>query len=83
MSNPRQRHPGLRPANQAAHTFAIGERVRVVHAPESYGYNGRAGTVMGIDGTQITVDVDEHPADMCCTTFYPEELASEAGIPES
>jgi hypothetical protein len=77
MSNPRQRRPGIWPATPVAHAFVVGERVRIVHAPTSYGYNGRAGTIMGIDGAQINVIVDEHPADMCCTTFYPEELEYE------
>ena len=43
-------------------------------------YNGRTGIVVGIDGVQISVMVDEHPADMHCTTFYAEELECEAAV---
>jgi ribosomal protein L21E len=80
MSNPHQRRSGIWPANQVAITFAVGERVRIVHAPTSYGYNGRAGIVTGIDGAQINVIVDEHPVDMSCTTFYAEELEREVAL---
>lgn len=60
-----------------AAVFEVGERVRIVNAPASYGYNGRTGIVVGIDGTNISVMVDEHPDDMRCTTFYAEELERE------
>ena len=80
MSNYYQRRPALRPARPAAPTFAIGERVRIVQAPESYGYNGRTGSIVGLDGAQIIVLVDEHPVDMRCTTFYAEELEPEGAV---
>jgi len=51
--------------------------VRIVNAPASYGYNGRAGVVEAIDGSQISVRVDEHPADFHCSIFYVEELERE------
>jgi ribosomal protein L21E len=78
VNNYHQRRPGLRPAARLATAFVVGERVRIVHAPTSYGYNGRAGIVIGIDGNQISLLVDEHPPDMRCTTFYAEELEREA-----
>jgi hypothetical protein len=60
-----------------AAAFVVGERVRIVNAPGSYGYNGRTGIVVGVDGTQINLMVDEHPDDMYCTAFYAEELERE------
>lgn len=78
MSNYHQRRPGIRPATRVAAAFVVGERVRIVNAPASYGYNGRAGTVVAIFGAQISVMADEHPADTRCTTFYAEELEREA-----
>ena len=78
MSNPQQRRPVHRPATRRALAFSVGERVRIVNAPGSYGYNGRAGTIVGVDGAQISVLVDEPPADLRCTTFYAEELEREA-----
>jgi hypothetical protein len=80
MSNNQQRRPDIRPATPVATAFVVGERVRIVHAPASYGYNGRAGIVVEIDGPQISVMVDEHPTDMHCTTFYTEELEREAAL---
>ena len=77
MSNYVQRRAGIREATRTA-VFAVGERVRIVNAPTSYGYNGRVGVVAAIDGTQISVMTDEHPTDLRCTTFYPEELEAEA-----
>ena len=78
MSKYHQRRYGIRPATRRAVAFAVGDRVRIVHAPTSYGYNGRAGIVVAIADTQISVMVDEHPADYRCTTFYAEELEREA-----
>ena len=76
MSNNHQRRAGsLQPTRLAA--FEVGERVRIVNAPASYGDNGRAGVVEAIDGSQISVRVDEHPADFRCDTFYAEELERE------
>jgi ribosomal protein L21E len=80
MSNSHQRRPGIRPATRVAAAFAVGERVRIVNAPVSYGYNGRAGIVVAIAGGQISVLVDEPPSDMRCTTFYTEELEREAAL---
>lgn len=60
--------------------FVVGERVRIVRAPASYGYNGRIGIVVAVSGTEISVEVDEHPADTHCTTFYTEELERETGL---
>ncbi|MBK9945430.1 MAG: hypothetical protein IPP13_27900 [Kouleothrix sp.] len=78
MSDHHQRRAGgQQPARRAA-AFAVGERVRITGAPGSYGYNGRAGVVAAIDGAQISVQVDQHPADFHCTTFYAEELEREA-----
>ena len=57
----------------------VGDRVRIVNAPASYGYNGRTGVIEVIDGAQISVRVDEHPADFHCSTFYAEELEREVG----
>jgi hypothetical protein len=72
-----QQRRGIRRETGRAAVFVVGERVRIVHAPASYGYNGRAGIVVGIDAAQISVMVDQHPADMRCTTFYAEELERE------
>jgi hypothetical protein len=77
VSNYHQPRAGSRPAAQAGATFVVGERVRIVNAPTSYGYNGRAGLVEAIDGSQISVLVDEHPADFRCSVFYAEELERE------
>ena len=77
MNNYHQRRPRIWQETRMAAAFVVGERVRIVHAPASYGYNGRAGIVVGIDGAQISVIVDEHPADMRCTAFYAEELERE------
>jgi hypothetical protein len=60
-----------------AAALAVGERVRIVNAPASYGYNGRVGVIEAIDGSQICVRVDEHPADFRCSIFYVEELERE------
>lgn len=77
MSNyHRQRIGGRTPAPSGA-SFAVGERVLIVRAPGSYGYNGRAGVVQAVDGTQITLLVDEHPTDIHCSIFYAEELEHE------
>jgi hypothetical protein len=57
--------------------LVVGERVRIVNAPTSYDYNGRTGVVEAIDGSQISVRVDEHPADLRCNVFYIEELERE------
>jgi hypothetical protein len=76
MRNYHQRRAGsLQPTRLVA--FEVGERVRIVNAPASYGYNGRAGVVEAIDGSQISVRVDEHPADFRCGIFYAEELERE------
>ena len=77
MNNSYQRRPRIWQETRKAAAFVIGERVRIVHAPASYGYNGRAGIVVGIDGTNISVMVDEHPDDLRCTAFYAEELGHE------
>ena len=77
MNNYRQRRAGIWPAQRMDAALAIGERVRIVNAPASYGYNGRAGVVEAIDGSQISVRVDEHPADFHCSVFYVEELERE------
>lgn len=77
MSN---RHPlraSAPPARQSA-AFEVGERVRIIAAPASYGYNGRAGVVESIDGAQVSVRIDEHPANVRCSTFYTEELEHES-----
>jgi hypothetical protein len=79
MSNYHQPRAGGRPAAQGNVAFVVGERVRIVKAPASYGYNGRAGLVEAIDGSQISVLVDEHPADFRCSVFYAEELEREVG----
>jgi ribosomal protein L21E len=71
------RQSGIWPTTGVARAFAVGERVRIVHAPTSYGYNGRVGIIVGIDDAQISVAVDEPPADLRCTTFYAEELERE------
>ena len=77
MSNyHRQRVGSPQPGRRGA-VFEVGERVRIVNAPASYGYNGRAGVVEAIDGAQISVQVDEHPADFHCSVFYAEELERE------
>jgi hypothetical protein len=76
VSNYHQR-PASERATRAAATFVVGERVRIVNAPASYGYNGRAGIVVAIAGPQISVMADEHPIDIRCTTFYAEELERE------
>lgn len=78
MSEYYQRRFGFSQASQATTRFVVGQRVRIMHAPESYGYNGRAGVIVAISGKQISVLVDEQPADMRCTTFYAEELEPEA-----
>jgi hypothetical protein len=77
VNNSYQRRPRIWQETRKAAAFAIGERVRIVHAPASYGYNGRAGIVVGIEGVQISVMVDDHPIDMRCTTYYAEELERE------
>ena len=77
VNNYHQRRPSLRQQTHIATGFVVGERVRIVNAPTSYGYNGRAGIVVRVDGAQISVMVDEHPADMRCTAFYVEELERE------
>ena len=58
-------------------TFAVGQRIRIVHSPASFAYNGRSGLITEISGEAIIVLVDEHPTDSHCTTFYPEELELE------
>ena len=78
MNNPHQRRPGMGPAPDESAPFTIGERVRIVKAPASYGYNGCTGVVVGIAGSQISLSVDMHPTDMYCTTFYAEELERES-----
>jgi ribosomal protein L21E len=77
MNNHHQRRSGIPPAPRVATIFMVGERVRIVNAPTAYGYNGRAGIVVDISGDHISVAVDEHPVDIRCTTFYPEELERE------
>lgn len=54
-----------------------------MHAPASYGYNGRTGSIAEISGTSMQVFVDEHPIGMRCTTFYAEELERETPPQES
>ena len=78
MNDHYKRRFGIPPARRVAVVFAVGERVRIVNAPTAYGYNGRAGIIVDISGDHISVAVDEHPADIRCTTFYPEELEREA-----
>ena len=75
-----QRRRDIRRSAPAATAFVVGERVRVVKAPASYGYNGRAGIIVEIAGAQISVLVDEHPLDTHCTTFYAEELEREGSL---
>ena len=77
MNNYHQRRAGIQPPKRMVAALVVGERVRIVNAPESYGYNGRAGVVEAIDGSQISVRVDEHPADFRCSIFYVEELERE------
>ena len=77
MNNSYQRRAGIQPPKRMVAALAVGERVRIVNAPASYGYNGRAGVVEAIDGSQISVRVDEHPADFRCSIFYVEELERE------
>jgi ribosomal protein L21E len=77
MSNYHQRRAGILPLKQMVAALVVGERVRIVNAPASYGYNGRTGVVEAIDGSQISVRVDEHPADFRCSIFYIEELERE------
>lgn len=72
-----QRQPRFGPPARATTSFAVGQRVRIVGAPDSYGYNGCTGTVVAIDGSHIHVQVDDPPGDMRCTTFYREELVCE------
>ena len=69
-----------RQAPLSSDAFVVGERVRIVRAPASYGYNGRIGIVVAVSGTEISVEVDEHPADTRCTTFYAEELEHDTGL---
>ena len=77
MNNLHQRRAGIRPPQRMVAALVVGERVRIVNAPTSYGYNGRAGVVESIDGSQISVRVGEHPADFRCNIFYIEELERE------
>ncbi len=77
MNNYHQRRARIHPPKRLVAALVVGERVRIVNAPTSYGYNGRAGVVEAIDGSQISVRVDEHPADLHCTVFYIEELERE------
>jgi hypothetical protein len=81
MRHADQRRPHVGTAPNLPPLFAPGDRVLVVGAPASYGYNGRTGTVVTVDGPQIHVRVDQPPGDMSCTTFYPEELALAPGTP--
>lgn len=74
MSFSHQRRSLSRSLRPTATRFMVGQRVCIVGAPESYGYNGRTGTIVAIDGFQVSVDVDDPPDDMNCTTFYYEEL---------
>ena len=77
-NNHQQRASSMQPIRRA--TFEVGERVRIVNAPASYGYNGRAGVVAAIDGSQISVRVDKHPDDFHCDIFYAEELEREVAV---
>lgn len=61
----------------AAVPLVVGQRIRIVHSPASYSYNGRVGVIEAISGDMITVQVDEHPTDVHCTIFYVEELERE------
>lgn len=74
-------HPFMQRGNGRAAapktTFTVGQRIRIVHSPASYAYNGRVGLITAISGEAISVQVDEHPTDSHCTTFYPEELELE------
>ena len=63
MRNYHQRRAGILPPKRIAAALAVGERVQIVNAPASYGYNGRAGVVEAVDGSQISVRVDKHPAE--------------------
>ena len=80
MSNYHQRRAGIQPSKQMAAALLVGERVRIVSAPASYGYNGRVGIITAVDGEQISVTVDERPADIQCSTFYAEELEREVAL---
>jgi ribosomal protein L21E len=80
MNNNHRRRPGIQPTSHACTTFVPGERVRIVKAPASYGYNGRTGIVIGVAGVQVSVMADTHPADIQCTTFYAEELEREVTL---
>lgn len=77
MSNYHPQRAGSQQPTRRVVTFEVGERVRIVNAPSSYGYNGRSGVVEAIDGSQISVQADEHPADFRCSIFYAEELERE------
>jgi hypothetical protein len=78
-----QRWPRWRAPSPVEARFAVGERVCIVGAPESYGYNGCVGTIVAIDGVQIHVQVDDPPGDMTCTTFYREELTHAPDVPSA
>ena len=80
MSNYHQRRHGIPPATRVRAAFVVGERVRIVNAPASYGYNGRAGIVVGTSGAKVSLLVDRHPANIRCTTFYAEELEREVAL---
>jgi len=80
VSNHFMRRVGGRQGPLPGDAFVVGERVRIVRAPASYGYNDRVGIVVAVSGTEISVEVDEHPAETRCTTFYAEELEREAGL---
>jgi hypothetical protein len=79
MNNYYRRRAGTQPAKRAEPILAVGDRVLIVNAPTSYGYNGRSGVVEAIDGSQVSVRVDEHPDNIHCSTFYVEELEREVG----
>lgn len=79
MSYRNLRRPHTGQAVRPAAHFAVGDRVVIVGAPGSYGYNGRAGTVIGVDGAAVDVTVDDPPDDIVCTRFFCEELAPMPG----
>ena len=78
MNNYHQPRAGIHPQKRMVASFVVGERVRIVNAPTSYGY--KAGVVEAIDGSQISVRLDEHPADLRCNVFSIEELEREEAL---
>jgi hypothetical protein len=67
----------LRPTRVAT-ADVVGERMRSRHAAPSHSDNRRAGISVATADAQISILLDEHPADFGCTTFYAKELEREA-----